>query len=259
MAYLEIICLISIERTNKNMIITELIISNIFSIIRKKYSLFIFVIFHILLFSESAALAQHNSTQEKKHFRQNIPWMCQLKLGFSDDRLTEESFVFGSFRFDYRIKPIDFSFLDLEYVQFQFPASLYYFKTDNSNTFAIDFRIRPELGPPANSRIPLFFPELGYLYFSSNWFAGSDKKDLHALLIGRMVRFPIQSKYSAVVEVSGQISLTGEKFARYSCYMHWFVSEHFGFTIHGDVFPSHKLFDGEGKGYGAMLLGLVIK
>jgi len=219
--------------------------------------LFFFITFRFLL--GAAIFAQDNQIQDQNSFPQDISRMYQLKIGYSNDRLLEESFMFGSVKADIRLNPVEVAFMDIEYIQIQFPVSFYYFNPENKNSYAFDIRLRPELGPPANNRIPLFFPELGYLHLNKKWFVDNEQKNLNALLIGGMVRFPVKARHSAVVEVNGQISITGESFTRYSCYMHWFVSEHFGFTIHGDVFPSHRLFEGETTGYGAMLFGVVFK
>ena len=102
-----------------------------------------------------------------------------------DVRLRNATFGlrFYSFRADLRLKPRKISFLDAEYVQFKFPISMYYLDIKKTNAYFLDFRCRTELGPPANNRTPLFFPEIGYLYTNNGWYIGNEQNSYHTLLV----------------------------------------------------------------------------
>ena len=201
--------------------------------------------------------AQEMEYQDQDIYPQKISKMLQFKAGYFNDRLEEDSIWFLSVKGELRLKPFVHSKFGGGYIQSQFPVTLYYFDPGNLNAFALDVRYRPEIGPNINTWIPLFFPEVSYLFNSKDWYIGRNGQMTHTLLIGGVVRFYLKGLNNAVVEISGSRSVLGDGFTRFSCYTHWFFTDHFGATIHGDNFT--RLFNGTKKQYGSIVFGVVIK
>jgi len=212
----------------------------------------------LLLFSSSIVIhAEEMLYSGQNIYPQKISAMYQFKAGYHNDRLAEDSIWFFSVKCDFRLKPKVHSFLGGGYIQSQFPVTVYYFEPWNINAFAFDIRYRPEMGPPISSWIPLFFPEASYLYNSKDWFAGRESQATHTLLMGGVIRFYLMGLNNAVVEISGSRSFLGDGFTRFSCYTHWFITDHFGLTVHGDNFT--RLYNGTKKQYGSTVFGVIIK
>jgi len=191
-------------------------------------------------------------------FPQDISAMFQLKGGYTDDRMAEEGFFFGSVRADLRLKPTRPGFLKGGYSQSQFPISVYWLDPGNLDAVAVDARYRLEIGPPSARWVPLFFPEVGYFYMTESWYTSEQPGGTHTGLVGGMVRFPLGTNANSSVEVSAQFGVVGQKMTRISCYFQWFCSEHFGFTLHGDAFPSRDT-DKPDQRYGGIVAGVVYK
>ena len=191
-------------------------------------------------------------------FPQDISAMFQLKGGYADDRMAEEGFFFGSVRADLRLRPTRPGFLKGGYSQSQFPVSVYWLDPGNLDAVAVDARYRLEIGPPSARWVPLFFPEVGYFYMTESWYTSDQPGGTHTGLVGGMVRFPLGTNTNSSVEVSAQFGVVGQRMTRISCYFQWFCSEHFGFTLHGDAFPSRDT-DKPGQRYGGIVAGVVYK
>lgn len=211
-----------------------------------------------LLFSFNKTLHAENVLYSGQDiYPQNISRMYQFKFGYVNDRLEEDSFYFISIKGDFRLKPKVFSVAGGGYIQSQFPISLYFFDLKNTDAYALDVRYRPEIGPPMAKWLPLMFPEIGYLYNNKDWYIGREEHQTNTLLIGGMFRFILKDLRSAAVELGGQKSLAGDDFLRFSCYMHWFLTDHFGLTLHGDNFI--RDFEGMKKSYSSFVFGVVYK
>ncbi|MFC1628653.1 hypothetical protein ACFL3H_06015 [Gemmatimonadota bacterium] len=205
--------------------------------------------------------AQEASYPGHDIYPQRVSRMFQVKAGYHDDRVGESSHWVGSVRAEFRLKPSIQPGPKGGYQQLQIPISVYYFGPGEIDAFAFDVRFRLEMGPPIKPWIPLFFPEIGYLYNSKDWYVDWDadrvNHQTHSFLIGGVIRFYLKGLNNAVVDIGAGTAVLGDGFFRESCYMHWFLTDHFGITIHGDGFA--RTFNDRSKRNGHIVFGVMFK
>jgi hypothetical protein len=177
----------------------------------------------------------------------------QLTASYSKDKMKRETVPFWSLSSEYQTKAITYTKMGGGYFQMKFPAKLYHFPTKDAVAF--ECKLRPDFGPIAPF-LPLTMIDIGYLYSSKDWFTSSDEPT-HSLMIGGWVLVPLKVPNDGIFMLSGSKSIAGTNFTRFSCYLNWFFTDHFGVTIHGDNFTRKE--DDVKYHYGSFNLGVLFR
>lgn len=194
------------------------------------------------------------SDEWKAFFPEKHRALIMVKGSYCKDRSTEEVIPFWALGGEYRFRAHDFRDPEKGYIQLVTPASLYHFPTKDA--VVAEIRLRPDIGPPAARWIPHGMVDIGCSWFSRDWLTGRDSA-LNALTIGGWFMIPLKLPDDGIFRVNGATSIAGDKLIRFSCYLHWFFTDHIGFTIHGDNFSTKR--DGLKYHYGSMNLGILVR
>ncbi len=205
------------------------------------------------VFAIAVSLVAQTDSSSEEIFPAKHRALILLKGGMSKDQINIETVPFWAIGGEYRLKPHYYTKMGGGYLQMIFPAMVYHFPSKNEIT--VDLKIRPDFGP-ITKWIPLTMVDLGYLYSSRDWFSGTDEQ-LHSLMLGGWAMIPLKTPEDGIMMFSGSKAIAGDQFTRFSCYAHWFFSDHFGVTIHGDNFTRTR--ESIKYHYGSFNLGVLFR
>lgn len=180
--------------------------------------------------------------------------LFMLKGGYSKDRSSDEAMPLWAFSGEFRFRTWYYEKMGGGYFQIIAPAALYHFPSKGG--VLAEVRVRPNLGPPLARWIPNGMVDIGYSWGSKDWFTGHDDR-FHALTIGGWFMVPLKIPDDGIFMISGARSVAGDELIRFSCYTHWFFTDHIGMSVHGDNFRRKR--DGKENHYGSMNVGVLVR